>query len=691
MNNIVDIKTFRFILVGVVNTVVGTAIMFCLYNVFGCSYWISSAANYVLASILSYVLNKKFTFGYRGGTIVSGIKFVANIAVCYFISYGIAKPVAGNLLAESDLSLRENVAMAAGMCIFTILNYIGQRFFVFKDEDMKNKSDYSNKEYRKWLESDCVGYEDKQFLNKMTEEEIHEAFCRHVEFGTSGMRGKVGMGPNRINKYTIRLAARGVAEYMGKGAQVAVAYDTRNDSKFFAEETARVLAAAGVKAWLFEREAPVPLLSFAVRRLGLDGGIVITASHNTKEYNGFKTYNRLGIQMNPEATGRIFTIMKNVRDYLCIEVSGQEDANITYIGKEIGNQFTEMLVGQSLFKDRQAKSELRILYTPLYGSGRDYVKSALEKDGFSGLDMVREQSVFDGTFPGIRKPNPEDTSVFEVAEEMARSSKADIIIATDPDCDRLGVGVSTEKGIEYLNGNEIGALLIDFISKMKSLRGNVLVTTIVTGDLGADIAERRGAKVRRTLTGSKFICEEMEKIPDGRFLMGYEESYGYVTAEHVRDKDGISAAMFICEMAAYYKKRGLTLIDVLKAIYEEFGFYLSFQDSFDFEGQAGAEKIESIMETFRRNSKAVFSGFMQSYDSNMRNIEIIDYMKGIEELPTSNVLKFVFENGSWIAVRPSGTEPKIKFYYCVKAESRSLAENLLEKMRSDVKKAVTGF
>lgn len=679
MMNLIDTKTLRFLMVGIINTAVGTAIMFCLYNIFNCSYWVSSSANYILTSILSYGLNKRFTFNYRGKNLCSSIKFAVNIAVCYFAAYGMAKPVIAAVIDKGYVPLQENIAMFAGMCIFTALNYLGQRFFVFKDSDMRHRLNYKDK-YNIWINSKYIDESDRKILLDMSDEERYELFYRDIEFGTSGMRGKVGLGANRINKYTIRLAAKGMAEYMGRGSRVVIAYDTRIDSRFFAEETARVLAKSGIKAILFDRVSPVPLLSFAVRYLCCDGGIVITASHNTKEYNGFKTYNKFGIQMNPEATGKIFENMKNMKDPLDITMSDISSDNITFIGEDIAEKFTEQLMKQSLLKDETAKNNLNVLYTPLYGSGRDYVKTALKKDGFFNLRMVSKQSEFNGQFPGLDRPNPEDVSVFKYAEKAAREDDIDIIIATDPDCDRIGVGVNTGDNIEYLNGNETGALLIDFISKMKFVQGKYMITTIVTGDLGAVIAEKKGANVLKTLTGSKFICEEIQRIADDMFIMGYEESYGYVTANHVRDKDGISAAMFICEMAAYYKTKGLTLIDVLNELYKEFGFYVTFQDSFDFEGHKGAEKIKTFMNNLRLAGKSTFTEYLEENDC----VDVIDYREGVGELPVSNVLKFIFEDGSWAAVRPSGTEPKIKFYYCIKGKDRESAESFLRILRNNI-------
>lgn len=534
--------------------------------------------------------------------------------------------------------------------------------------------------YRKWTESPHISSEDKKKLLNMSDDEIYEAFYKNIEFGTAGMRGKMGLGINRINKYTIRMASRALASILGKGAKAAIAYDTRNGSRELAMESARVLGACGVNVLLFDRCSPVPLLSYTIREYRCDGGAVITASHNSREYNGFKTYGSSGVQMAPDMTERISKIIGSMKDPLDIDMCSPESPMIRHIGKEAAERFEKAVIGCSLYKDMDSKKNLSIVYTPLYGSGRDYVKDVLAADGFENVDMVETQCDFNGDFPGLVKPNPELPEVFEEAEKEAEKSNADIIIGTDPDSDRVGVGVKSENGYRYLTGNQTGALLVDFICRMKKGRRRTLVTTVVTGELGSDIAKKNKCRVMKTLTGSKYVCDRLDMLTDEQFLLGYEESYGYVAGRHVRDKDGISAAMLICEMAAYFKEKDMTLTDRLRELYEEFGYYADWQDSISYEGSKGADVIESIMEKLRYNGGKYFK------DTGTLT-EIIDFKEGEYDLPPSNLMKFVFDNGSWVSARPSGTEPNIKIYYCMKGTDEESAGKRLDAARREVKRA----
>ncbi|MDO4546105.1 MAG: GtrA family protein [Bacillota bacterium] len=677
MNKILDIKLLKFLSIGVLNTLLGTAIMFCLYNIFGCSYWVSSAANYILVSILSYVLNKKFTFRHQGETLKSGVRFAMNIAVCYFMAYGIAKPLVIWVMGRSPIYLQENVAMLVGMCIFTGLNYIGQRFFVFGDVPMRDKMNYN-----KWVGSPYISEKEKEQLKQMSEQEIKDAFYKNAEFGTAGMRGIMGLGTNRINKYTIRMAAKGLADLLGEGSRVAIAYDTRNHSDEFAKEAARVLAAAGIKASLFDRYSPVPLLSFAVRELNCDGGIVITASHNTKEYNGFKVYDGTGCQMDPELAGNIAANIDKLDNPLRIPIAEPDHENIEIIGPEITDKFLQAVERCAVSLPEKAASELKIVYTPLHGSGRDFVLGALKKSGFSNISTVQQQMEFNGDFPTVKKPNPEDRAALELAAQQALADDADILIGTDPDCDRIGVGVKHNDGIIYLTGNQTGVLLIDFLAQMKPTGDKTLITSVVTSEMGAAVAESYGLNVIKTLTGFKFIGGEMNQLPAEEFFMGYEESYGYLVGDHARDKDGVSAALLICQMAVWYKSQGKTLIDILQELYDRHGYWIDEQESFVFEGAEGDKTMKEIMAALEREGDESFSEVGQLD-------EFIDYNCGIGELPPSNVLKYVFSDGSWLAVRPSGTEPKIKVYYCIKGEDSAAADRMYEKLKRSVKAAVS--
>lgn len=672
-------KFLRFIAVGIVNTVVGMAVMFGLYNICGCSYWISSAANYILVSILSYLLNRRFTFRYGGEVLRSGLRFAVNIGVCYFAAYGIAKPLAIWILQGQLQSIQENAAMAAGMCIFTCMNYIGQRFFVFRENDMKNTDTNHREEYKRWIESPYLSNEEKSQLEAMGDEEIYEAFYKRLEFGTAGMRGIMGLGTNRLNKYTVRMAARGLAEELGEGARVAIAYDTRLNSRQLAMEAARTLAAAGVKVLIFDRYSPVPLLSFTVRNLACNGGIVITASHNIKTYNGFKVYDETGCQLCDEAAERIARNIEKLEDKLAVEISEADDENISYIGREATEQFLQAVLHCGTVPDIEAAEALRVVYTPLHGSGREYVMETLKRAGFNDVLLVEEQSDYNGEFPTVKKPNPEDPAVFAIAEKIALEAGGDIIIGTDPDSDRIGVGVRDGDNISYLSGNQTGTLIVDFLAAARGAAGKTLITSIVTGDMGASVAKSYGAQVVRTYTGFKNLGKEMNKLPEDRILMAYEESFGYLAGTHIRDKDGVSASLIVCQMAAYWKKRGYTLTEAMEMLYEKHGYYVDRQSSFVFEGAAGAKKIEALMERFRAERGEAFK-------ARGKVDRLIDYSDGIEGLPPANVLKYIFENGSWLAVRPSGTEPKIKFYYCIRGNDRKAAENMYLKLKENVEK-----
>lgn len=658
----IDDKLLKFISVGIVNTIAGMIIMFGMYNLLGCSYWVSSATNYVIVSVMSYILNRSFTFKYSGNVVHSGVRFVINIAVCYLAAYGIAKPLMILMLGSCSIAVRDNMALLTGMCIFTCLNYIGQRMFVFREGKMEHI-----KIYESWLNSSVLSETEKDILKKMDAKEKYEAFYKHAEFGTAGMRAIMGLGINRLNKYTIRMAAKGLAQLLGEGSKVAVAYDTRNHSVEFAEETAKVLAASGIKVFLFDRHSPVPLLSYAVRFLGCDGGVVITASHNTKEYNGFKVYDATGCQMNEEMAGKIAENISVLEDSLDIKTEELGHNNIQYVGEEVVEGFLSAVSSCDKFDNKEAAADLKIVYTSLHGSGREYVNAILEKAGFNQVIQVKEQADFNGDFPTVKKPNPEDKAAFEIAEKKAVESGADIIIGTDPDCDRIGVGAVVGGHVEYFTGNQIGVMLIDFLARMdKESKGKKLVTTIVTSDMGKTVAESFGIEVIKTFTGFKNIGAEMNSMSDGSFFMGYEESYGYLPGTHARDKDGVSSALMICRMAAYHKAHGLSLKDVLSKLYKKHGYWIDHQQSFTFEGSAGVQKMNTIMDNFRSKGAEAFAG-VEFVD------EILDYSKGIEGFPHANVLKFMFSGGSWIAIRPSGTEPKIKFYYSITADKETEA------------------
>lgn len=515
------------------------------------------------------------------------------------------------------------------------------------------------KQYEEWISSPHITDEEKNMLLEMDENEKQDAFYRDLEFGTAGMRGRMGLGPNRMNKYMIRLAAKGLADMLGSGKKAAVAYDTRNNSKLFAEETAGVLAASGIDVFLFDRCSPVPLLSYTVRKLGCDGGVVITASHNFKEYNGFKVYNALGCQMDVKSTETISASMNSMEDRFSIDTVPLTDEHITYIGDDIINGFLGEVMKSSPDIDRSSAEALNIVYTPLHGSGRDYVTSVLDKAGFRNVSIVEAQREYNGDFPTVVKPNPEEQQALSMAGQQLLQEEADILIGTDPDCDRVGVGVRNGDEVVYLSGNQTGALLIDFLAQAGEPEGKTLITTVVTGEIGRITAESYGINTVKTLTGFKNICGVMEGMKQEEFFMGYEESYGYLTGFHARDKDGVSTALAVCRMAAYYKSKGMTLTDAMDALYRKHGYWMDRQESFVFEGESGEKRIKDLMSMFRREEADVFSEIAAVK-------EVIDFSTGIDGLTATNLLKFIFEDGSWLAVRPSGTEPKIKFYYCIK-------------------------
>lgn len=543
--------------------------------------------------------------------------------------------------------------------------------------------------YERWLASPYLSEDEKRELREMSDGDIYEAFYKRLEFGTAGMRGIMGLGTNRMNRHTIGMATRGFAEYLGRGAKVAVAYDTRHNSKEYAEEAAGILAAAGLKAMLFDRFSPVPLLSFAVRHLGCDGGIVITASHNTKIYNGFKVYDRTGCQLGEEDATKVADIINaspaepSAPAVLASSSEVGNGGSVSYIGDEVIESFLEAVGRCGVEVSREAKEDLGVIYTSLHGSGREYVLETLKRAGFTDVTLVGEQADYNGDFPTVEKPNPEDTAVFGLAEKLAERAGADIPIGTDPDSDRIGVGVRKVGQTSYLSGNQIGTLLVDFLTrKRKPAAGGKLLTTIVTGDMGPVVAESRGIGVIRTFTGFKNLGAEMNRLSDDEILMAYEESYGYLTGTHIRDKDGISSALLICEMAAYWKEQGKTLADVLDELYEEYGYYMDGQGSFVFEGAEGVKVISSIMEHIRKEAEGAFTDIGEVR-------ELKDYSLGIDGMPAANVIKYMFTNGSWLAVRPSGTEPKIKFYYCVRGEDRKDAEAIYDRAVKSVKALVS--
>ena len=536
-------------------------------------------------------------------------------------------------------------------------------------------------------------YFDEQTRNTvatLSEAELSEVFGKELEFGTGGLRGIMGVGTNRINRYTVRRATAGLAAYLlaqdHESNGVVIAYDSRNQSRELAEETALVLCANGIPAFLFREIMPTPLLSFAVRKLQCDAGVVLTASHNPKEYNGYKVYGADGCQAVPAIAKKISDCMDAVSDLRCVIPMSKDRAIekglLRYLEKELVESFVEEVLKQASPLAENARKTIQVVYTPLHGAGRIPVQMALGRLGYR-LETVAEQELPDGDFPTVKSPNPEHPQALALAVELAKKKGANLVLGTDPDSDRVGVAVLHQGEYRLLTGNQIGALLANYILNVckPSVSNPVLVKTVVTSDLGAEIARAHGVEIRETLTGFKYIGEQigfLEKEQNKSFLMGYEESYGYLIGTHARDKDAVVSSVVICDMVAYYRSLHKTLIDVLEEIYMQFGYYRDALDSFTIPGLEGMKKITSLMEHFRKNGDRILPKVR----------EVLDYTNGICGLPKSDVLKFCFENGSWLAVRPSGTEPKIKIYYSVREENREAAERQLEVYRAIVKKEI---
>lgn len=537
-----------------------------------------------------------------------------------------------------------------------------------------------HEKYEYWLTFDDNTKNELESIKD--KKEIEDRFYKDLEFGTGGLRGIMGAGANRMNKYTVGKATKGLCEYLKNEfageKSVVIAYDSRNNSKAFAECAAEVLCYNGIKTFLFEEIMPTPVLSFSVKYLNCNAGIVITASHNPKDYNGYKVYDKYGCQLVPQYADKVISYINNVKDIKSVKHMNLNMAlsngYLTYIGDEVLNSYISEVEKMAVYKEA---SDLKIVYTPLHGTGNIPVRKVLSGMSFD-VSVVKEQAVADGNFTTVRSPNPEEKDALNMALEQAKRANADLVIGTDLDCDRVGVGVLHNREYTLLTGNQTGALLVDFYLKFKKQSLNpksTLVKTIVTNDLGAEIARKNGLNVVETLTGFKYIGDQItkyEKTGKNEFLIGYEESYGYLVGTYARDKDAVIASMLICEMAAYYKKNKMTLVDALNVLYSEYGFYLDALDSFVLKGKDGASRIKNIMSYFRANKATVFPNIT----------DVKDYSTGIGDLPKSNVLKFFLKGGSWIAVRPSGTEPKLKMYYSVRGIDSSTCERSLQNIRT---------
>lgn len=565
------------------------------------------------------------------------------------------------------------------------------------------------KEYEKWCTDEYFDDETKKELLAIRddEEEIKDRFYRRLEFGTGGLRGVVGAGTNRMNIYTVRQATQGLANYIisqdGQKKGVAIAFDSRIMSPEFAKEAASCLSANGIKVYLFESLRPTPELSFSVRKLGCIAGIVITASHNPREYNGYKVYWEDGAQITPPHDKNILAEVAKVNDYEQMKTMDYDkavtDGFIKVIGKEIDDAYIAELKKQNIHPEAITKvaKDIKIVYTPLHGTGNIPVRRVLAELGFENVYVVEKQEKPDGNFPTVVYPNPEDSKAWTLALELAKEKDADIVLATDPDADRLGVYAKDEKTGEYVSftGNMSGSLIAEYILREKKEKGELpenaaIVETIVTTDMLKAVAEKYGVKLMEVLTGFKFIGEQIKLFEQNNsyeYIFGMEESYGCLAGTYARDKDACVAVMMLCEVAAYYKLKGMTLCDAMQDMYKEYGYYKEGLFTITKKGIDGAEQIENMMREKRENPATVMGGFkvlkMRDYQSDEVK-DMVTGETGTTGLPKSNVLYYELENNAWCCVRPSGTEPKIKFYYGVKGESLEDAEKKLEAIKEDL-------
>lgn len=551
--------------------------------------------------------------------------------------------------------------------------------------------------YNIWCSSNGLDDADKKELLSIADDdkEIKERFLYDLEFGTGGLRGVIGIGTNRINKYIVRKTTQGFADYIkAQGADackrgVVIAHDNRRFSISFCLETAGVLAANGIQAYIFDSLRPTPELSFAVRHLGAFGGVVITASHNPPEYNGYKLYDERGCQLVGESNDQVIESINKISDPLSVKALSKEEAGslIKVLDASVDEEYYKKVMEISVTPD--VKKDIKIVYSPQHGTGNVPVREVLDRLGYNVIPVL-EQCDPDTEFSNTKNPNPETAEAYSLAFEYAKNNDADIIITTDPDCDRLGVAVKKNGEYVRMTGNQSAAVLLKYILSRRKENGTlpkngVMFNTIVTSDLGDRVCAEYGIKTEKTLTGFKFIGNKVynhELLGDAEFVFGYEESYGCLIADFVRDKDAVQASLMLCEAAAYYHAQGKTLLDVLNELYATHGFYLDALDNFMFKGVDGPEKISALVNGLRTNPP--------KSAGNVAVVEMEDY-KSEKMLslgfPSSNVLRFILEDGSWVAVRPSGTEPKCKFYFSVRAKDLAEAEEKLKVMKATFENA----
>jgi len=549
----------------------------------------------------------------------------------------------------------------------------------------------------------------KQEVKRLIEEdgtEIVDSFYRTLEFGTGGLRGIMGAGTNRMNIYTVGMATQGLSNYLiknfkGEEIKVAVAYDSRNNSKLFAETTAKIFAANGFTVYLFDALRPTPELSFAIRHFGCKSGVVITASHNPKEYNGYKAYWDDGGQVVPPHDKNIITEVENITSIDDVKWSGNE-GNIQLVGKEVDEVYTDLIKGLSLNPECIAKhKDMKIVYTPIHGSGVELVPMALKKYGFTNIITVAEQQIVDGNFPTVKSPNPEESSTLQMATDKAKEVGAELVLATDPDADRVGIAIKNDKGeIILMNGNQTAAILLYYLLSQWKAKGKIqgkeyIVKTIVTTELLVEMAKKFEVEYFDVLTGFKYIAEIIKQLEGKKkYIGGGEESYGYLAGDFVRDKDAIMACSLIAEAAAWAKEQGKMLYDILLDIYVEFGFYKESLLNITKKGKSGAEEIQAMMAGYRQNPPMVINGSKVLMIKDYKEQIIKDFATGTTsklEMQKSDVLQFFTEDGSKISIRPSGTEPKIKFYFgikealCCKEKYAEVNQKLDDKLNNIIK------
>lgn len=534
--------------------------------------------------------------------------------------------------------------------------------------------------HKLWMQKAIADSDLIDELKAMSDEDINEAFYKDLEFGTAGLRGIIGVGTNRMNIYTVGKATQGLASYINSIAEngsVAIAYDSRIKSDVFAKSAAGIFAANGVKVYIYKELMPVPMLSFAVRYLKCDAGVVITASHNPSKYNGYKAYGSDGSQLGLEAADYVLDIMNKVDIFEDVKRmdfdTALQEGKIEYIGDDVIDAYLQK-VEACRVSPQLDLSDLKVIYTPLHGSGNKPVREILKRIGVTDVTIVKEQELPDGNFPTAPYPNPEIKEAFTCALKLAESVKPDLLLATDPDCDRVGIAIPENGEYKLFTGNDVGVLLMNYVLERRTQNGTlpqnpVAVKTIVSTELCQKIADNYDCELVNVLTGFKFIGEQIgileDKGEEERYVFGFEESYGYLSSGHVRDKDGVNASMLICEMTAYYKTKGKTLLDVLDDLYKKYGYFLCQQKSFTCEGQSGMEKIKGIMSELRNNPPKTIAdidvNIFKDYDNSV-SVNCENGEKTEITLPKSNVLGFHLADGSTLLVRPSGTEPKIKLY-----------------------------